>query len=1085
MAAAVLGCSVCCAAAGHYALAFWRTAGADEGHGIAAMTVHVFNESGSPVPNVAVHFNGSLGDKVAVTDYRGYAELGFQFSGSPAYVYCTDGGGATSDQTPQLYNHDAHRLYEIGFMYRTSASNPGTFDTSWCGDLLSITQAPRTNSLTFSTPTCTNYSSDTRDLAATAHVSFGNTFVATADRVVALRAHLTKGFQTRFRWTGQIFEGGPDGPPMGPKKILYNEYIEGDNKYVLNYALDECALKPGNTYYVEFAAADGSIVNAYECLNNVYSGGDLYEDGAVVPGKELQAWVCGMSSGTSNVGTVQGTVTNASGQPVAGATITLSPGGRTVQTGAAGVYRCYNVAPGTYSITASAPGCASSTSAGRVVSVGGILQTDFQLGTTAGPIQILSTTGGAIQAGAQDVPVTMMVRNNGAGDVFVRSSGLAFRRGSTDSSSYFSVTASGSNPAVIRGGATAQFSFLVDVAPNLPAGNYTVQGRLEADVNLRPNGSFEADTYFPNYTGPSNWEWHSDDPPSVARVSYEHQVCYESTGGIPTPTRRVRARWIGKWSDTGGTNKKQGLRITLPSSDGLSSRRTELDIGCGTSSHKIYIATGIGDRQVSFIPGKYYQIDADLLSSGASTYVVTPLEEPGRLPETIHGTTTSTGGLGIKWGKMYASGSEEMSCREFHYWCEDGAGSAVYEQHWLATDGLLPTQNGWGLDSSGAQSMLPGAPWSSDTHFFANDTDKIEGSRALDVWFSPSGSDKQLYLSSESGSSSPRIAVEPSTTYTLSFWYKMTTYNGASNYLLKTLWEEYDSLGQPYFQRGVDPPFHYNEPEPFSGGWRKVTYRFTTSQWAASCRFMLQLFKPGSDTAAAVVRLDDVRLIGPNPYMDTTADSPGTFTSAFAAPSVAAAKARPDGDSVTLTGVAATGYAAGQTTRFYIEDANRTSGILVDKTGGSGDLGVLENDLVTLTATLATIDGERVLVQPNVTSRMAGIAPSSVALIGRNLGGGPDGYTPGVEGGMGLNNVGLLVTVCGSINSAGGEAFYVDDGSGLSDGTGAGVKVIAPGIPVQSGATHAVVTGFSSVENVGGTYHRVVRPRRAGDIVWL
>ena len=314
----------------------------------------------------------------------------------------------------------------------------------------------------------------------------------------------------------------------------------------------------------------------------------------------------------------------------------------------------------------------------------------------------------------------------------------------------------------------------------------------------------------------------------------------------------------------------------------------------------------------------------------------------------------------------------------------------------------------------------------------------------------------------------------------------MITYNGAGNYQLKTLWEEYDQSGQKYFQVGSDPPFHWNEIEPYSGSWRQATYTFTTTQYTRTAEFRLYLWKPGVNPAAAVVRFDDVRLLGPYPYADNDADSPGTLRVAYQASSVGDAKSKPDDTAVALTGVACTGYPTGQTTRFYIEQADRSSGILVDKTGGSGDLGVLENELITLTGVLATnADGERMLTVPNVTSRSPETAPAALGMPGKSLGGGPDGFTLGVEGGVGRNNVGLLVTIWGSINNAGSGCFYVDDGSGLGDGIGTGVKVISGSIPQQGGATYALVTGFSSVEQAGGKSYRVIRPRRAGDIVWL
>jgi hypothetical protein len=65
-------------------------------------------------------------------------------------------------------------------------------------------------------------------------------------------------------------------------------------------------------------------------------------------------------------GTLNGVVRSVSThQLIAGATITVSPGGATTTTGAKGDFTIASLSPGTYTITASAPGY--STSAAPVV----------------------------------------------------------------------------------------------------------------------------------------------------------------------------------------------------------------------------------------------------------------------------------------------------------------------------------------------------------------------------------------------------------------------------------------------------------------------------------------------------------------------------------------------------------------------------------------------------------------------------------------------------------------------------------------------------------------------------------------------
>lgn len=1127
-AAVLIAAGPPCESAGIYTLAYWRQwAGGfpPENAGNAHIRAFVFNEQGSPVPNVRVRYQWSGGETYEVTDERGYVERGFQFTGNPCRVRCEDNVPtplSTSDWTPYFWNHDSHRVYEVGFLYQDGAFHfdppdagvfdLGIFDLRWHSPpapdpLLDPTKCPSTFSLMYNTPDPENYNSGScAENLGSGVYEFGQTFRAEYNRAMAFRANITKDpsitGERSFRWAGQICEGGPNGPPMGPKKLLPFCANSNDLKYFLCYKPEECALMPGQTYYVSFTSADGGPIDAWELFSDVYPYGTLHRNGSPVGG-DLQAYVCGESSTVTDVGTITGTVTGPDGEPINEAAVEVAPSGRRVMTGRLGSYKCYNIAAGTYSMTASAPGYQSVTLAGRAVTSSATLTTNFVLPRDPGPIRVLSTTGGVIGAGAQDVPVAMIVSSADGRDCFVTSAGHSFWQGGADRSAYFGVTASPSNPTVIRGGQTATFDFVVDCSPGLPGGAYTVQGRLDAYVNLQANGSFEADTYIPNYSGPTGWDRHSVEQPSVARLSYEHQCCYENAVAIPPDTRKIRVRWIGKWSETGTLNKKQGLRVTVPSQDGLSSRRTELDVSCGVGQYVIWIKTGTGDKQVPFLPNKYYEIDAAFLSSGACTIVVTPLEEPGRDPETITGTTTETGSLAIKWGKMYASGTEEMSCREIHYWCENAGGAVISESHWLATNGILPTApgGGWAFDSSGNQAIIPGAPWSADSLFAVTTADKKEGARALQAWVSPSDVTHEVLLSTgrafPGGSGLlPMMQVRPSTSYTLSFWYKQDHYT-VNPAWLRVIWEEYKwdaarGKYKPYYYHDNNPDwpspgylmplFHWTEPEGISHGeWRYRSYTFTTSAQAEYAEIQLRMDKPSTAATADAFWFDDVRLFEMNPYADVDADSPGTLLVPKAVASIGAAKDEPDGAAISLTCKAVTGYPVDVTSRFYIEETDRSSGIIVDKTGGAGLLDVSRNDLVTLRGVLATVGGERVLTQINVSAKSTGTAPAPLGMSCKDLGGAADGYTAGVQEGSGLNNIGLLVTVWGRVVPLGPDSFVLFDG--MSGETG--VRVISGSIPQPVGATHAVVTGFSSVYQYGGGNYKAVRPRDASDIVWF
>lgn len=108
------------------------------------------------------------------------------------------------------------------------------------------------------------------------------------------------------------------------------------------------------------------------------------------------------------------------------------------------------------------------------------------------------------------------------------------------------------------------------------------------------------------------------------------------------------------------------------------------------------------------------------------------------------------------------------------------------------------------------------------------------------------------------------------------------------------------------------------------------------------------------------------------------------------------------------------------------------------------------------------------------------------------MGGGPQGpYTPGVEGGTGLNNIGLLVRTWGKVTfvDAINKFFYIDDGSARLDGSGnVGLRVsydnLAPGntITPPSVNSHVLITGISSTVVISSKIQPNLLPRRQDDI---
>lgn len=119
--------------------------------------------------------------------------------------------------------------------------------------------------------------------------------------------------------------------------------------------------------------------------------------------------------------------------------------------------------------------------------------------------------------------------------------------------------------------------------------------------------------------------------------------------------------------------------------------------------------------------------------------------------------------------------------------------------------------------------------------------------------------------------------------------------------------------------------------------------------------------------------------------------------------------------------------------------------------------------------------------------------PAPLALSNRDVGGGPlNQYTPGVEGGVGLNNIGLLIRTWGKVTFVDtvNKIFYINDGANRDDGSGhIGLRVsysnLAPGNTIEPppvGSYVAVTCICSTWVNPAGKIHPNLRPRRQDDI---
>lgn len=192
-----------------------------------------------------------------------------------------------------------------------------------------------------------------------------------------------------------------------------------------------------------------------------------------------------------------------------------------------------------------------------------------------------------------------------------------------------------------------------------------------------------------------------------------------------------------------------------------------------------------------------------------------------------------------------------------------------------------------------------------------------------------------------------------------------------------------------------------------------------------------------------------------------------------------AARALPDGALLSIEGKVVGRRFDGY---FYMQEPDRTSGIRVVSSSTAAEPGTTVN-VIGAVGTLPT--GEKQIV-----ARVVGVSGQAKAeplgIGSRHLGGTAEPNAPGVYGGIGPNNLGLVVRACGKLTHVGTGFVYIDDGSGLTDGSGqVGVKVVLNGVNPPGVNQFVAVTGVSGVESIAGSNARVILLAREEDLrVW-
>lgn len=198
------------------------------------------------------------------------------------------------------------------------------------------------------------------------------------------------------------------------------------------------------------------------------------------------------------------------------------------------------------------------------------------------------------------------------------------------------------------------------------------------------------------------------------------------------------------------------------------------------------------------------------------------------------------------------------------------------------------------------------------------------------------------------------------------------------------------------------------------------------------------------------------------------------------------AKTRPNGAFVSIAGRIA-GSALGDFGGFfYLGDPEARTGIRVAAPPAAVE-GLQRGSIVNVIGAVGmTPSGEKEIVAPLVIVGTTATPLGPVMMNNRAIGGADSGIPPdgqyGVDGGIGLNNIGMLVKAAGWITGSGNGYIEIDDGAGPVR-----IDTSTLASPPATGV-YAVVTGFASLYDAGGPdplRKPLILPRNDSDIEML
>ena len=206
-------------------------------------------------------------------------------------------------------------------------------------------------------------------------------------------------------------------------------------------------------------------------------------------------------------------------------------------------------------------------------------------------------------------------------------------------------------------------------------------------------------------------------------------------------------------------------------------------------------------------------------------------------------------------------------------------------------------------------------------------------------------------------------------------------------------------------------------------------------------------------------------------YIDSLCVAPLTQQNMIEVSLIKDAKQMASGTLVSLHGKVVTALT---TDGFYMEEVDRSSSVKVVSTAA-----VHVGDVVDVTGVIGACDGEREITTGAVTAMgVAGDPIKPYGMQGDALGGAALGSSvPGVTGGHGANNIGLLVKSWGTVSSVASGYFYMDSSPGTS------IKIKSGTLLQPKVGDIISVVGVCTCEVSGGSICRAILPRTQADIV--